>query len=215
MVELSEVLLLAGNAEVRVGTPAVAGARVIAEVVDHVRSPKLIVFKYKSKTRYRRRKGHRQDYTRLAVREILTAETPAVEAAEPEAKPARRTRRPKVEPDAQVAEDAAQAEPSGTATPVEEAAAPARRARRKVFADPAAPTAAPEAEEAPARPRARRRVVAIPDAPAAEATPVEAAAAAEETKPARRTRAARAATPAKAEAEREPADEGETPSSGE
>ena len=39
--------------------------------MEHGRGPKIIVFKYKNKTRYRRKTGHRQDYTRLAIRQIL------------------------------------------------------------------------------------------------------------------------------------------------
>ena len=121
-IELSDVLLIALNGDVRVGRPTVEGARVIAEVVEHGRDRKIIVFKYKAKTRYRRRRGHRQGYTRLAVRQIVTAEgvieaaekpkrrAPAKVAAKParrprkaapeaEAKPARRTRAPKAEPE--------------------------------------------------------------------------------------------------------------------
>ena len=87
-VEMTDVLLIAGNGDVKIGRPVLEGARVIAEVVEQGRGPKIIVFKYKSKTRYRRRRGHRQGYTRLVVRQILTAEKPP----EAEEKPARRTR---------------------------------------------------------------------------------------------------------------------------
>jgi large subunit ribosomal protein L21 len=48
----------------------VAGAKVVAEVVAHGRGKKVIVFKYKAKTRHRAKTGHRQAYTRLAIREI-------------------------------------------------------------------------------------------------------------------------------------------------
>ena len=101
-VEMTDVLLIAGNGDVKVGHPVLEGARVIAEVVEQGRGPKIIVFKYKSKTRYRRRRGHRQGYTRLVVRQILTAEgTPKAEEkpkrlrpskAVAEKKPAPRTR---------------------------------------------------------------------------------------------------------------------------
>ena len=99
---MKNVLLIAGNGDVKVGHPVLEGARVIAEVVEQGRGPKIIVFKYKSKTRYRRRRGHRQGYTRLVVRQILTAEgTPKAEEkpkrlrpskAVAEKKPAPRTR---------------------------------------------------------------------------------------------------------------------------
>lgn len=66
------VLMLGGNGNVTVGTPEVDGARVVAEIVEHGRGKKILVFKYKNKTRYRRRQGHRQDYTRIAIKEILS-----------------------------------------------------------------------------------------------------------------------------------------------
>jgi len=62
-VELLDVLLVADGEEVTVGRPTVAGARVIAEVVEHSREKKIVVFKYKAKTRYRKKIGHRQAYT--------------------------------------------------------------------------------------------------------------------------------------------------------
>ena len=101
-VEMTDILLIAANGDVKVGRPVLEGVRVIAEVVEQGRGPKIIVFKYKAKTRYRRRRGHRQGYTRLVVRQILTAgESPEAEEkpkrrrpskAEAEPKPARRTR---------------------------------------------------------------------------------------------------------------------------
>ena len=70
-VELDRVLLLSDGEDVRVGQPTVEGAKVLATVTDHVKGPKLIVFKYRPKQRYRRKKGHRQTYTRLTVDEIV------------------------------------------------------------------------------------------------------------------------------------------------
>ena len=70
-IELSEVLLLANDAEVQVGQPTVPGASVKATVVDQYRGKKIFVWKYKPKKRYRRRRGHRQSYTRLRVDEIV------------------------------------------------------------------------------------------------------------------------------------------------
>lgn len=69
-VELDEVLLV-GGAETQVGTPLVAGARVRAEVLRNYKGEKIIVFKYRNKKRYRRRTGHRQQYTELKINEIL------------------------------------------------------------------------------------------------------------------------------------------------
>ena len=69
-ITLSEVLLVGGTDDVKIGVPLVANASVIAEIVGEARGEKIIVFKYRRKKRYRRRTGHRQDYTRLAIREI-------------------------------------------------------------------------------------------------------------------------------------------------
>jgi len=70
-IELDRVLLVADGEEVRVGQPTVEGAKVLATVTDHVKGPKIIVFKYRPRQRYRRKKGHRQNYTRLTVDEIV------------------------------------------------------------------------------------------------------------------------------------------------
>jgi large subunit ribosomal protein L21 len=70
-VELTEVLLIGDGDQVTIGTPTVPGARVVTEVLGQNRAKKVTIFKYKPKTRYRRKLGHRQPYTRLAVREIV------------------------------------------------------------------------------------------------------------------------------------------------
>ena len=69
-VDLERVLLVVDGETVAVGTPLVAGAKVQATVVSQVQGPKLVVFKYKPKKRYRVKKGHRQDYTRLHIDSI-------------------------------------------------------------------------------------------------------------------------------------------------
>ncbi len=69
-VELTDVLLLATDEGATVGDPTVAQARVVAEVASQGRDRKLPVFKYKSKTRYRRLVGHRQPYTVLLIKEL-------------------------------------------------------------------------------------------------------------------------------------------------
>lgn len=69
-VELGEVLLVGGGEQALIGTPTIDGARVIAQVIGDVKGDKLVVFRYKNKKRYRRRTGHRQGYTRVAIRDI-------------------------------------------------------------------------------------------------------------------------------------------------
>ena len=71
-VEFEDVLLVADDDRVSVGQPTVEGARVVAEVTAQTKDKKVIVFKYKPKTRYRRKNGHRQPVTQLAIRQILT-----------------------------------------------------------------------------------------------------------------------------------------------
>lgn len=70
-VELGKVLLIADQENVLVGRPLVEGAKVIAEALGEERGDKVIVFKYKPKVRYRRKRGHRQLYTKLAIKEIV------------------------------------------------------------------------------------------------------------------------------------------------
>ncbi|MCB0033905.1 MAG: 50S ribosomal protein L21 [Anaerolineales bacterium] len=70
-VELENVLLVANGDEVTIGQPTVQGASVKATVVHQYKGKKIFVWKYKPKKRYRRRQGHRQQYTRLRIDEIV------------------------------------------------------------------------------------------------------------------------------------------------
>ena len=74
--EFGEVLAISNDGDVTFGSPMIEGARVLARVDSHYKDKKLMVFKYKSKTRYRRKKGHRQTYTRLVIQDIQS-EAPA------------------------------------------------------------------------------------------------------------------------------------------
>ena len=67
---LDRVLLVSTEEKTLVGSHTVAGARVMTTVVREGRGDKIIVFKYKSKKRYRRTQGHRQDYMYLLVTDI-------------------------------------------------------------------------------------------------------------------------------------------------
>lgn len=68
-VALDEVLLVGGDT-VRVGSPLVAGAVVRATILGESKGPKIRIFKYKRRKRYRLHKGHRQHYTRLKIEAI-------------------------------------------------------------------------------------------------------------------------------------------------
>ncbi len=72
-VDLDEVLLVADGETATIGQPLVAGARVQATVVDQLRARKILVWKYRPKKRYRRLRGHRQQYTRLRIEKIIPA----------------------------------------------------------------------------------------------------------------------------------------------
>ena len=74
-VELNDILLINENDEILLGSPNIQGASVLAVVKSQHRGPKIIIFKYKNKTHYRRKNGHRQDYTRLEIQEIRSGIT--------------------------------------------------------------------------------------------------------------------------------------------
>ena len=67
---IDKVLLVADEGKVTIGEPYIAGATVETKVVSQDKAKTLIVFKYHSKTRYRRKNGHRQPFTEVLVTEI-------------------------------------------------------------------------------------------------------------------------------------------------
>ena len=69
-VELTEVLAVAKDGEIKVGAPVVEGAKVVAKVLAQGKAKKVVVFKYKRKKDYRRKNGHRQPYTKLVIEKI-------------------------------------------------------------------------------------------------------------------------------------------------
>lgn len=69
-IALDQVLLLVDGDQISVGTPNVKKANVKATIVDHIKGPKLVVFKYRPKKRIRVKTGHRQQYTRLMIETI-------------------------------------------------------------------------------------------------------------------------------------------------
>jgi large subunit ribosomal protein L21 len=71
-VNLERVLMLVDEDKVNVGTPLVDGVKVEATVVAQIKGPKVVVFKYKAKERYRVKTGHRQKYTRLQIDTIAS-----------------------------------------------------------------------------------------------------------------------------------------------
>jgi large subunit ribosomal protein L21 len=85
-VELDRVLLIGDDGQVTVGKPVIDGAKVLATAQQNSRGAKVIVLKFKPKVRYRRKKGHRQPYTRLVIDKIVPV---GAEATRPARKPRR------------------------------------------------------------------------------------------------------------------------------
>ena len=71
VVEISRVLLVAEGEKIQIGSPLVPGVRVRATILGQLRGPKITVFKFRRRKKYRRKSGHRQPLTRLRVEEIL------------------------------------------------------------------------------------------------------------------------------------------------
>ena len=70
-IQLGDVLMVANGEDVRIGAPVLDDASVRATVLSHGRGEKIRIFKFKAKKRYRKRAGHRQDYTRVKIDEIV------------------------------------------------------------------------------------------------------------------------------------------------
>jgi large subunit ribosomal protein L21 len=178
-ITFDRVLLIGDGDSTTVGTPLVSGASVSGTVVREELGPKLVIFKFKQKVKYRRRTGHRQHLSLVRIDEItadgrtVKAETPA--KAEPNAKaepkPKRATR----------SKPAAEAE-AATAT-----------------TEASAPEASAPAEEAKPKARTTRARAAKPKAEAAEASGPEETAPESDAKPRRRAPARTKKAPDKAQ----------------
>jgi large subunit ribosomal protein L21 len=129
-VTFDRVLLIGDGDDVTIGTPTVAGASISATVLGEALGPKLVIFKFKQKVKYRRRTGHRQHMTRVRIDAIN-----ATAGKRPAAK----------------AKAEADKAPAATEKPRKKAAS--RTAKPKVTK---AAAAEPEAKPAAAKPKARR-----------------------------------------------------------
>jgi large subunit ribosomal protein L21 len=70
-IELGDVLLMGDGDAVTVGAPTIEGARVLGTIAEQARDRKVVVFRYKAKTRSRKKTGHRQHFTRVVIDDIL------------------------------------------------------------------------------------------------------------------------------------------------
>jgi large subunit ribosomal protein L21 len=168
-VTFDRVLLVGDGETVTVGTPIVDGATVSATVLGEALGPKLVIFKFKQKVKYRRTTGHRQHLTRVRIDEISAAGK--TEKAERTSK----STAPKVEA-SDTAEAAEAPKPRRT-----RAASTAKTATAKTTTAKSATAKAPAAKRTPAK-----RAATKPEASGTEATS-EAAPEAETAKP-KRTR---------------------------
>lgn len=71
VVEFDKVLLVDNDGAVKVGSPLIEGAKVVCEVLSHLKGEKVIVFKKKRRKGYRKRNGHRQCFTQVKINEIV------------------------------------------------------------------------------------------------------------------------------------------------
>lgn len=69
-VVFDEVLTVVNDGDVKIGQPVVEGAKVTAKVVEQGKGEKILVFKYKAKSNYRKRQGHRQPFTKVEISKI-------------------------------------------------------------------------------------------------------------------------------------------------
>lgn len=69
-VVFDQVLTVVADGDVKIGKPVLEGAKVTAKVVEHGKGEKILVFKYKAKSNYRKRQGHRQPYTKVEISKI-------------------------------------------------------------------------------------------------------------------------------------------------
>lgn len=69
----NEVLMVAKGEDIRVGTPIVEGVRVVGEIIEQTKLPKIYVFKKKRRKGYKKKTGHRQCVTRMRIKEISLA----------------------------------------------------------------------------------------------------------------------------------------------
>lgn len=79
-ITIKEILVVEKDKETLIGDPYVKGASVKAEVLEQGKAEKVIIFKYKAKKDYRRKKGHRQPYTQLQIKSV-SFKKPAAEKA--------------------------------------------------------------------------------------------------------------------------------------
>ena len=90
-ITIEDVLLISDNGTIKVGDPTVSGASVSATVLQHVKADKVLVFKKKRRKRFKVKRGHRQQYTQLLIKDLVAG------AAKKKTKQAKKVEEPVVE----------------------------------------------------------------------------------------------------------------------
>jgi len=70
-IEFTDVLLLQKDKKIEIGRPVIKNAKVVGKILKQGRGEKIIIFKYKSKKRYKKKAGHRQPFTEVKIKDIL------------------------------------------------------------------------------------------------------------------------------------------------
>lgn len=133
-IDIEDILMVADGESVIIGAPTVAGAKVAAKVVNQIKAPKVIVFKYHPSKRYRVKNGHRQQYTRLLIESVDATGLAASKAAK---------------------EEVAEKAPVAKEKSATEKKAPAKA---KPAAEKASPAKAPAKEKESSAPSSRRKL---------------------------------------------------------
>ena len=123
-VEFAEVLMIGGSEAPKLGTPLVSGAKVVAELVEQTRGPKVIAFKKRRRKNSRRKRGYRHEFSLIRITEILT------EGAKPSKTPPPRPKREAKKPEPAAAAEAAAGEAKET-KPAKKKASPKKAATKK------------------------------------------------------------------------------------
>jgi large subunit ribosomal protein L21 len=143
-VTFDRVLMFSDGENVSIGQPLLDGVSVEGHIVEQGKAKKIIVFKYKRRKRFRRKKGHRQEFTAIQIDSINAKGTKAAKGVEPKAE-AKESEAPKAAPKK---EPAAKAEAKK--------AAPKKEAAKKAVTPKAAPKKEPAKKAAPKKEPAKK-----------------------------------------------------------
>ena len=172
-----QVLMVADGDKVNIGQPVLDDALVEGHIVEQGKGKKIIVFKYKRRKRYRRKQGHRQQFTAIKIDSIKTKVAKAPKKAEPKAEAKKEVKK---------------AAPKKEATPKAEAKVEAKKpavAKKEVKKPAAKKPATPKAKKTEAKPKAKKETAAKPTAKKTAAKTTAAKKAAPKTAAAKKTTA--------------------------